>query len=53
MTKKPTTDDMIEEAADKILAGQPLTRAEQRLLDSPLADFAMGQVNAILEARKR
>lgn len=46
---KRATDEMIEEAADKLLAGQPLTRAERRLLDSPQADFAMGQVNAILK----
>jgi hypothetical protein len=50
--KRKTTDDMIEEAADKMIAGQPLTRAEQRLLDSPQADFAMGQVRAALEAKR-
>lgn len=48
-----STDEKIEEAADKMISGQPLTRAEQRLLDSPQGDFAMGQISAILEARKR
>lgn len=45
------TDEQIEAAADKMIAGEPLTRAEQRLLDSPQADVAMGQVRAVLEAK--
>lgn len=48
--KKPT-DEEIEIAAEKLLAGKPLTRAEQRLLDSPQGDFAMGQVRAYMKAR--
>ena len=50
---KQITDDKIEAAAEKLLAGMTLTRAEQRLLDSPQADFAMGQVSAILNSKDR
>lgn len=50
--ERKTTDDKIEEAANKMIAGLPLTRAEQRLLDSPQADFAMGQVHAALDAKR-
>ena len=46
------SDEQIEEAADKMIAGQPLTRAERRLLDSPQADFAMGQVRAYLSGER-
>lgn len=45
---KAPTDEDIEIAADKLIAGQPLTRAERRLLESPMGDFAMGQVRAYL-----
>ena len=48
--EKRATDEQIEVAAEKLIAGKPLTRAEQRLLDSPQSDFAMGQVRAILAA---
>jgi hypothetical protein len=47
MKPKPT-DEEIERAADKMIAGQPLTRRERRLLDSPMGDFAMGQVRAVI-----
>lgn len=47
------TDEQIEEVADKMVAGQPLSRAERRLLDSPQADFAMGQVRAYLNGAKK
>ena len=46
------SDDKIEAAAEKLLDGKPLTRAEERLLYSPQGDFAMGQVRAILKARR-
>ena len=46
------TDDMIETAAEKLLDGLPLTQRERRLLNSSQAHFAMGQVEAILSARK-
>lgn len=46
------TDEMIETAADKLIAGLPLSRREARLLDSPQADFAMGQVRAVLSAQQ-
>ena len=46
------SDEKIEEAADKMIAGKPLTRAERRLLELPQADFAMGQVRAVLEGRR-
>lgn len=46
------TDEQIEGAADKLVAGQPLSRAERRLLDSPQADFAMGQVRAYLNGAR-
>jgi hypothetical protein len=48
-----STDEQIEVAADKLIAGQPLTRAEQRLMDSPQADFAMAQVEAALESNRK
>jgi hypothetical protein len=50
---KNPTDEQIEIAADRLILGQPLTRAEQRLLDSSQGDFAMGQVRAYLAAHKR
>lgn len=43
------SDETIEEAADKLIAGKPLTRAERRLLESPQGDFAMAQVRAALK----
>lgn len=46
------TDEMIEDAAEKLLDGIPLTVRERRLLNSTQAHFAMGQVNAILASRK-
>lgn len=46
------TDEMIEIAADKLLAGERLTRREQKLLSSPQGDFAMGQVRAVLASEK-
>lgn len=45
---KGPTDEQIEAAADRLLSGEPLTSAEQRLLESPMGDFAMGQVQAYL-----
>lgn len=45
------TDEKIEIAAEKLLAGEPLTRAETKLLQSPQGDFAMAQVHSILEAQ--
>lgn len=45
------SDEKIEEAADKMITGKPLTRAERRLLDLPQADFAMGQVRAYLKGK--
>lgn len=46
-------DEKIEIAAEKLIKGLPLTRAEERLLYSPQGDFAMGQVRAALAAKKK
>ena len=45
------SDEKIEAAADKMIAGEPLSRAERKLLESPQGDFAMGQVRAALEGK--
>jgi hypothetical protein len=47
-----TKDEAIETAAEKLLAGNPLTRSERRLLYSTQGDFAMAQVRAVQKARK-
>lgn len=47
------SDEAIEEAADKMVAGLPLTDWERRILNSPQADFAMGQVRAFLNPKKK
>ena len=47
------SDEKIEEAADKLIAGEPLTCVERKLLDSPQGDFAMGQVRAILKRKEK
>ncbi len=45
------TDEMIESAGDKLIAGEPLSQIERRILNSPQADFAMSQVRAVLRAK--
>ena len=47
------SDEQIEAAADKMIAGRRLTLAERRMLDSPQGDFAMAQVRAVLTPRRR